>query len=239
MTDIMVLDSRGRLVESTELHHGQGSVVLQALSVESDRVHYVVVTPSELPESQVGEFEIVMDYGPELRSSREIGQITLDRETTVLDQPFSVSSPRLVHIHLDSRGDGQHANDRPRFAFRIRTTTLGSNRTAFGNFTFRTAYILAHRRLHIAIHGRMANQGAIRSEAQVNIFIDEVSIDVGPGVADPTGTPFLPCSDPEADPTSAMMNSYRSIVNAPIIPEPIAGTGRIGLPMVVGLRIQL
>lgn len=59
IAEVSVFDARGREVASQVLHHGQGSVVVQALDVETEDVHYVVVAPSvAAPQvSQAGGFE--------------------------------------------------------------------------------------------------------------------------------------------------------------------------------------
>ncbi len=46
LADLMVVDADGRSIESQMLHHGQGNVVVQAQELESNNVHYVVVSPA-------------------------------------------------------------------------------------------------------------------------------------------------------------------------------------------------
>ncbi len=229
LADVMVVDAQGRSVESTELHHGQGSVIVQALGVDSERTHYVVVTPSSAAvDTVIGEFEIVADYGPELRLSREIGQITLDAEHLALEQSFSVSSSRLVHLHLeipnlDQTGLGATEPS-------VRALLLDSSGdiltyVALQPGTSRSAPLTFLAAGDYTLRFVAGLRDSAASEIRVNVFLDEVSIDVGPGVSDPTGTPFLPCEEPGGDPQ--LCDAYSPIALAPPttpdpIPEPVA-----------------
>ena len=59
-------------------------------------------------------------------------------------------------------------------------------------------------------------------ETQLRVYLDEVSIDVGPGVHDPTETPYLACDEPGADPDFCYM--YVSInPEPPTVPDPAPG----------------
>jgi hypothetical protein len=66
-------------------------------------------------------------------------------------------------------------------------------------------------------------------EIRVNVFIDELSIDVGPGAGDPTGAPYLPCEEPTADPDYCFI--YAAITpRPPTSPEPPAAPSESGHP---------
>ncbi len=57
-----------------------------------------------------------------------------------------------------------------------------------------------------------------KGETRVNVFVDEISLDVGPGVTNPTGQPYLMCDDPDADP--AFSFAYEPVdVTDPYIPD--------------------
>ena len=201
IADVAVYDSSGDAVESQVLHHGQGTVIVQARSVESSEAYYVVVSSSlDAPQaSHLGGFEVVMDLVPELRLSRQLGEIQLDQEAPILDQPFSVSSSRLVHIHLVGEGDidlqsavyVQLIDDNENV---ITQTVIrpGTSRSAPLTFLHAGDY-----RLRFTA---VSESGQI-TETRLTVYLDDVSLDVGPGVADPTATPYLACDEPGADPS--------------------------------------
>jgi hypothetical protein len=222
ISDIAIYDGRGRKVESQVLHHGQGAVIVQAQGVDSSETHYVVVSSaSGVHESaRVGSFEIVMDFVPELRSSRVFGEVTLNSERRAIDQPFTVESSRLIHIHLDSEGSVEPGSaivvslideaNTVMTAAMIRPGTSRSAPLAFlpaGNYTLRFVLI---------------SQTEAIPETKLTVYLDELSIDIGPIVSDPTGEPYLPCEEPGADPEYCYQYT-------PISPEPpIDGPPPIG-----------
>ncbi len=213
ISNVSVYDSRGGKISAQLLHHGQGSVIVQAQGIESEEAHYVVVTsaPGVHPSSQIGSFEIVMDYVPELRSSRDIGEVTLGSETPAFDQPFTVESSRLVHLHLDSEGD-----------FDLDTAVVvrlvdDADEVITGAIihpgTSRSAPLAFLRAGNYTLRYRLISQSETSLETQLKVHLDELSIDVGPIITDPTTGPYLPCEEPGADP----MYCYQY---TPISPQP-------------------
>ncbi len=152
-----------------------------------------------------------MDYSPELRSSRNVGEIQLDVETPAVDQSFLVASSRLVHLHLQSPGefDGQSLVR----ALLVDSTGNVLTQVALRPGTSRSAPLTFLDPGDYTLRFAASTEAESLPEIRVNLFLDEVSIDVGPGVSDPTGNPYLPCNEPGADPDFC----YQYI---PITPEP-------------------
>ncbi len=200
VADVAVFDARGKKVESQVLHQGQGSVVLQVQELESNEAHYVVVSSSIAAPlaSQTGGFEIVMDLAPELRLSREIGEIQLDQETPVVDLAFSVASSRLVHVHLDSEGevDLQSAI----FAQLLDESGNVLTQVAMRPGTSRSAPLSFLPAGNFRLRFLAGGVSESVRETKLTVYVDEVSIDVGPRVSSPIGQPYLACDEPGADP---------------------------------------
>ena len=201
VADITVLDRAGQAVESYVLHHSHGDVVVQVPGVETDRAYFVLVhhSPTAYGGEEGGAFELVADLGPELHRSQHVGEIELDHETPVLEQSFTVPSSRLVHVHLVSNGNHNAAS--------LMVTQLVDNsdqvlsQTMLNSGTSRSLPLTflpaGEYRLRFI---RVADEPGSASIA-ANVFIDDVSLDVGPPFTDPTGYPYLPCSEPGADPS--------------------------------------
>ncbi len=229
--DVTIIDAQGHVVESRVLHHGQGSVIVQALGVDSESINYVVVTPLGLVDSQlVGEFEMIVDYGSELRLPHEIGEIQLDADHPVLEQTFSVSSSRLVHLHVETPRELNSD------AF-VQVMLLDSNENVLTEIlldagTSRSAPLTFLSAGDYTIR-YVANQkaNAPLREIRLTVFIDEASIDVGPGISNPTGTPYLPCGALDAIPGYCYV--YVPIIpGRPTAPEPPTVPGALPNPVV-------
>jgi hypothetical protein len=212
LPQVAVFDARGKEIKANILHKGHGSVIVIADQIQTNEIHYVRVSTSNARlDQRSGAFEIVMEYGPELRQSREISRLRLTASQPAAEQPFSVSSSRLVHVHLSSKANeatnafifGELVNSKGDVVERIEFLA-GESQSAPVTFLGAGKYTL--RLVSIA-------ESRLVGNIDVNVFIDEVSMDVGPGISDPTGTPMLPCYFPDADPNYCY--SY-----VPTIPEP-------------------
>ena len=217
--DITILDQEGVEVESRVLHDNQGTIVVQANDVDSEDDYYVLISSSiGVSRLGAGDFEIIMDYGPEQRLSERIAEVTFSSEQPVREQSLSVSSSRLVHLHLDSR-------ERFDPETTIRAALFDSNdkpmtRVVLHPGESRSAPVIFLPAGDYRLLFSSNTNGGLSTEHQVEVFLDEVSIDVGPGVSDPTDGPYLPCDEPGADPDYCY--SYTPIVIAPPAPvDPI------------------
>ncbi|MGB7346458.1 MAG: dockerin type I domain-containing protein, partial [Pirellulaceae bacterium] len=200
IAEVQIFDEDGDEVETQVIHHGEGSVVVQARNVRNDETHYVRVRSANTsPDYQVGGFEIVMDYGPEVRESREIADLRISEFTPIIQQSFSVASSRFVHLHFDSDfrdGPGSRvwATLSNSLGQQVAQTTLQGGESRSMPVVF----------LSSGEYSIQVTTGApgetIVGETRVNVFVDEISIDVGPGVSNPTGEPYLWCEDPNANP---------------------------------------
>ncbi|TWT92433.1 matrixin family metalloprotease [Stieleria varia] len=199
-TEIVIMDANGRRVQSQALHHGQGSVVVQAFGVNSKDAYYVVVNPTVSAHASVGEFNLVADFTPELQMSRQVSEVMLDDENKAWKQAFNVDSSRLIHLHVDnSEYKGTSNSD----AF-VSVTVLDSNENVVTQVALRpgearSAPVTFLDSGQYTIHYAASSLEPL-GEVQLSVFIDEVSIDVGPGVANPTNQPYVPCSEPGSNP---------------------------------------
>ncbi len=216
--DISIVDERGFTAETRILHHNQGSVVAQASGVNSNRTYFVTITPAAgSSRFNPGDFSIVMDYGREVRASERIADLEFDKEHVAFEQSLTVSSSRLVHLRLDS-----HASldvDTTIFAVLVDAEDNVLTRIAMHPGISRSAPLtFLPEGDYRLLFSASANDKTLH-KSQVEVFLDEVSIDVGPGVVDPTGTPYLACSEPGADPNYCY--DYVPIISPPpTVPYP-------------------
>ncbi|MCA9135152.1 MAG: matrixin family metalloprotease, partial [Planctomycetales bacterium] len=211
---IVVYSQYGKAIETSVLHDGQGNLIVQAFGVSANKVYYVKVDalPDAPPISQSGGFEIVMDYIPELLESHKVAQITLSPEKPIAEQNFAVASSRLVHLHVQFNGKSS-------------TSTTTTNPVVFVQMVDASDHVITQ----IAVEkGRSHSAPLVFLEAgdytlryaaasgpngvgdsELSIYLDEVSLDVGPGVSNPNGLPYLACTEPGADPNFCF--GYQSI----------------------------
>ncbi len=219
IAEVQIFDEDGDKVESQVIHHGEGAIVVQARNVENGETYFVQVRSANTsPDYQVGGFEIVMDYGPEVRESREIADLRISDFTPIIQQSFSVASSRFVHLHFDSDlrdGPGSRvwATLSNSLGQQVAQTTLQAGESRSMPVVF----------LPSGEYSIQVTTGApgetIVGETRVNVFVDEISIDVGPGVSNPTGEPYLWCEDPNANPDYCY--EYTPIdVPEPTAPDP-------------------
>lgn len=198
--EILVYDSLGKPVETKLLHNGQGGVVIQALGLESDEVHYVAIASHDaaLLKSKAGSFEIVIDFLPEIKTSRKIGEIKLDQDHPIAEQAFQVASSRLVHLHVDRESETESTT----IAFAQLVNDAGESLTqiAIEPGRARSAPLVFLPAGDYTLRFSASNGHDALTETKLSVFLDEVSIDLGPGLSDPTGQPYPACDEPGADP---------------------------------------
>lgn len=221
IAEVDVFTDDGQLVDSQILHHSEDAVVLHARNIKNDETYYVRVRAADTsPTFQVGDFDIVVDYATEVRESREIADVRLGSSVPVLTQRISIASSRFVHLNFDAESSGGPGA-------RVWATLLGADGESLAQATLmpgqsRSMPIVFLPAGDYTIElsesvGEVKDVG----ETRINVFVDEISIDVGPGVTNPTGQPYLWCDDAAADPQYCY--AYQSVeISDPYTPATLA-----------------
>ncbi len=218
IAEVDVFNEDGQLVDSQVLHHSEGAVVLQARNIKNDEPYYVRIRAADTsPSFQIGDFELIAEYGPKLRESREIADVRLSSFVPTLTQNVTIESSRFVHLSFDAEshdGQGSHvwASLRDADNHPLAQATLIPGQSRSMPIVFLPAGVYT---IELSVP---ASTTLSEGETRVNVYVDEISLDVGPGVTNPTGQPYLMCDDPDADPQYCYVY-MPVVVTDPYVPD--------------------
>ncbi|MEZ6089530.1 MAG: matrixin family metalloprotease [Pirellulaceae bacterium] len=216
---LAVHDELGRRIDSKVIHHGRDALIVQVAEKIDPRESFYVALRRPIG-TTVQAFELVADVSPRLRLSRDIGRVRLDEQSPVVDMPLSVRSSRLIHLHVDHdhvRTDTSNvivqlldATDRV-----ITQILLPTNASRSAPLTF-----VEPGEYRIRFLASRPDTNTSIADIRLAVFVDELSLDVGPSIIDPTDLPFTACDEPTIDPT--LCTFYEPvIVGTPVVPDPI------------------
>jgi hypothetical protein len=221
ISSVTVYDHSGDPIPSRVLHNSAGVLVIQARDVEPNHTYYIAVTPAATAEQfQQGEFELFAEYSLAALLPTQIGMYQLTAERPIVEQKFSVSTSRLVHILVSSSTSkikngnvavwGNLIDGDNRVIAQL-AMNFGESRSAPLVFLAPGNYTL------ILESGTRDGSAAIATSLKV--FVDEISVDVGPGVVDPAMEPILNCDTVGADPQTCDILDPIIMVEGPIYPD--------------------
>ncbi|MCA9129507.1 MAG: matrixin family metalloprotease [Planctomycetales bacterium] len=219
---VNVFDSSGDPIRTRILHNSQGVLVVQARDVEPNQTYYVAVTPaSTASQFQVGQFDFLAEYSNASLLPTEIGSYLLTAENPIVEQRFQVTSSRLIHLLVTSDS----------------TRNKSANTAIWGTLVDSEDNIIAQVALN---HGDARSAPLVFAEpgeyrlivetgnedqtsplaARVKVAVDEISVDVGPGVIDPAIEPLVSCDSLGADPNYCYDPGPVVLVEGPVYPDP-------------------
>ena len=221
MPQVTVYDKAGDKVITTVLHNAAGVLTLQAKDVEPNQVYYLAVSAAAAPaDFQVGSFTLFANYASKALSTREIGSFNLNSDWPIAEQAFDVSTTRL--IHLDARASSTVRNLQTAvWLTLVDETDRVVAQLAMPVGSTRSAPLFIVEPGHYRLIMQAGNQdGSSIAPVTLLVSIDEVSIDVGPGIIDPTLNPNLTCSTPGNDSATCQPSTPLIFVDPPVYPDP-------------------
>ncbi len=220
--ELIVLDANGKKLEIDVYHHSEGTVVIQVPDAANNETVYVLASSSiGSLENQTGAFELIADYRPETRETRKLFKLSFEESKTIFDSTFTVETSRLVHLRIAVDGDDSSNVDQAVWARLFDETGNVYARVAVRVGTTRTAPLILLPQGSYTLRMEIGARGNQKiAEAEASVFLDESSIDVGPGVVDPTEKPTLWCGDINADPLQCYAYTPISFVDPPIVRDP-------------------
>lgn len=221
MPQVTVYDSAGDKMSSTILSNGSGVLTLQVKDAEPQHTHYLAVTAAAAPaDYQLGSYHLFATFSTSALATKQIGTFNLAKDWPIVEQSFDVSTSRLIHLLAQSTT-----------ALRDRQTAIWASvvdsddhvvaQLAMPVSTSRSAPLFFVPPGHYRLILEAANKnGSPINAITVNVFMDEVSIDVGPGVIDPTLNPNLDCTTPGNNPATCQQSPPIELVDPPVYPDP-------------------
>lgn len=221
MPQLTVYDDAGDKMSTTVLHNAAGVLTVQVKDAEPQHTYYLAVTAAAAPvEFQVGSFHLFAAYGQSALATKQIGTFNLTQQWPIAEQSFDVSTSRLIHLHAQATSTSRNRQTS------VWITLVDADdhivaRLAMPVGTTRSAplFFVDPGQYRLIMQAGNENGSAI-SSITLKVSIDEVSIDVGPGVIDPTLNPNLTCSTPGNDPTSCLPSTPIVLIGEPIYPDP-------------------
>lgn len=220
--NVVLYDKSGDRIPSKILHNSDGVLVIQARDVEPNQTYYIAVTPAATAaQYQVGEFDLFAEYSLAALIPTEIGAYSLTADQPIVEQKFTVSTSRLIHVLVSSTSlQPKSANsavwgtlvDSQNHVVAQLAFNLGDSRSAPLVFLEPGDYKL--------ILQTGTQDGSRPTATSLKVYIDEISIDIGIGVVDPATEPIVTCpatggNNPTcSDPTPII------VVEGPVFPDP-------------------
>lgn len=221
MPQVTLYDMDGDKIVTTVLHNAAGVLTLQANDVEPNHAYYVAVSAAVAPaDFQVGSFTLFASYASKALSTTQIGSFNLSRDWPIAEQAFDVSTSRLIHVHAQASSTARSLQTAVWLTLVDEADKVVAQ-LAMPVGTTRSAPLFFVEPGHYRLIMQAGNEdGSAISPVALRVSIDEVSIDVGPGIIDPTLNPNLTCSTPGNDPTTCLPSTPLVLVDPPVYPDP-------------------
>lgn len=218
---VKIYDASGDPLPFKTLHYTSGVLVIQASKVEPSETYFVAVSPAATAViHQSGGFEMLAEYSLTELLPAEVARFELTEALPILEQPFSVNTSRLVHVLLESDG-GRH----PSAVAAIWATLVDSEDRVIaqlgmneGDVRSLPLVFLEPGDYRVIVQAGTSDGSQMKTQ-KLLMYIDEISIDVGPGVINPALQPVLTCGSLGADPNNCT-NTPPVVVDAPVTPDP-------------------
>ena len=219
---LAIYDESGDTIPHRTLHNSEGVLVVQAKDVEPNHAYYVAVTPAAAAARyQVGGFDLFAEYSIHALAPTEIGTFSLTAANPIVEQKFTVSSSRLIHLLVSTVSESHTSGrvavwgtlvDLNNEVVAQLAMNLGDSRSAPLVFLQPGDY-----RLILETGSR---DGSRPAPVKLAVFVDEISMDVGPGVVDPTLEPLVSCQQAGANPGTCYDPVPIILIEGPIFPDP-------------------
>ena len=221
MPHVTVYDMAGDKIVTTILHNAAGVLTLQVKDVEPNHAYYLAVSAAVAPaDFQVGSFTLFANYASKALSTTQIGSFILNRDLPIAEQAFHASTSRLIHLHAQASSTARSLQTAVWLTLVDATDNVVA-RLAMPVGATRSAPLFFVEPGHYRLIMQAGNEdGSAISPVTVRVSMDEVSIDVGPGIIDPTLNPNLTCSTPGNDPTTCLPSTPVVLVDPPVYPDP-------------------
>lgn len=217
---IYLFDESGDILNGRILHNDSGTLVVELDGVESNHSYYLAVVPAAgAALHQVGSFELFAEYSATPWTPHVLGTHTLSSQTPLVEQSFVVTTTRLVHALVLSTLAGSNTTGSA-----VWGAILDSQGQSLGQFGMLSGdarsiplVLLAPGDYRIVV--KLGSSLDLTPQSTtVRIAIDELSIDIGPGLVDPLTKPVA-TDLPGLNPTTGTATPP-IVVNGPIFPIP-------------------
>ncbi len=218
--DLEIYDSSGDRIPTRVLHYSSGVLVVQAKDVEPNHPYYIAITPASTAAAhQVGGFEFIGEFGSTRLDPTSIGIFSLNAQKPVLELPITLQTSRLVHVLIDSLDTESARPDEAIWATIVDEqgsilAQLGMNQGQSRSFPI---VFLEPGDYRIIVQSGRVDHGPIRLQ-RLRISVDEISVDIGPGVMNPILQPVVPGNSQVPTPTRPANPPI--VINAPLYPNP-------------------
>lgn len=219
---VNVYDGSGDPIPHSVLHNAEGVIVIQAKDVEPNHAYYVAVTPAATAaQYQVGGFDFLAEYSLSKLVPTEVGAFDLTAERPIVEQKFEVTTSRLVHLLVSSDSDEHKRSDAAIWGTLVDKNDIVLAQLAMNHGDSRSAPLVFLEPGNYKLIFESGTQGgSAAAPTSLRVFVDEISVDVGPGVVDPAGEPLVSCDISGANPATCYDPGPIILVEGPVFPDP-------------------
>ncbi|MEO8271629.1 MAG: dockerin type I domain-containing protein, partial [Aureliella sp.] len=221
--NVTVYDKSGDRIPSKILHNSEGVLVIQARDVDPNQSYYVAVTPiATTAQYQVGSFQLFAEYSMSQLLPTAIGSYALTATHPIVEQKFTVNTSRLIHLLVSSESMqskianaavwGTLVNSQNQVVAQL-ALNIGDTRSAPLAFLNPDQYRL--------ILQTGTSDASTPVATTLKVYIDEISVDVGPGIMNPITIPIdSTCQYVGGLPAVCPENPKVILVEGPLFPNP-------------------
>ncbi|MCA9194865.1 MAG: matrixin family metalloprotease, partial [Planctomycetales bacterium] len=222
--DIVLYDLSGDTLQTRTLHRVNGVVVLQAKGVEPSHRYYLAIKGSAGESRyQVGGFQLMAEYGLTALVPKVVGTAVLSDSVPLMEQEFEVTHSRLLHVHIESSIRKRITNNGEiaiwGFVVSADGRIIANWALAPGESRSAPIFFVEPGKYRVILQIGSQVDRSVPSTS-IKISIDEISMDIGPGVIDPTLNPILTCDSPGADAQTCAPETPVILVGGPVYPDP-------------------
>ncbi len=221
--DVAVYDEVGDKVPWCILSNASGVISLQARDVESSHTYFVAVTAAASPVlHQVGRFSLFAEYSKSPVAASKVGAFTIGKSQPVVEHSLTVRTTRLVHWMVKAESVDRTRENVAVWGTLVDSTGRVVSQVAMRPGSTRSAPIvlLTPGEYRVILQTGTQNP-TVMPLVRATLYFDEISIDIGATLIDPTNQPMLGCDTPGSNPLTCP-GTPPILVNGPVYPIPPA-----------------
>ena len=218
---LTIYDESGDKIQFAVTHNSAGILALQAKDVEPNHVYYVAVSSAAAPASnQVGQFEFLAEYGNVAITDTKVGTFLLGGDKPIAEYSLNVGTTRLLHWMINAK-----TLPNPTQPVAVWATLVDSNNHVLSQVAIRPGdtrsaplTLLPPGSYRILLQTGIQNSTLV-PVVTATLFVDEISVDIGAGIIDPTSQPMIGCDMPGTNPLTCS-GTPPIVIDGPIFPNP-------------------
>ena len=220
---VTVYDEDGDKLKLNVMHNSAGVLAIQAKDAKPKRSYFVAISSASAPaKNQVGRFGFFAEYGNVAMADTKVGTFNIGADKPIAEYSLNLETTRLIHWMITATTSSKQSQSIAEWGTLVDSKNHILSQIAIRPGDTRSAplVLLAPGSYRILLQTGLQNS-RIAPVIKTTLFVDEISVDVGAGVIDPTLDPMLGCDTPGSNPSTCLGNPL-VVIHGPIFPNPIS-----------------